>query len=189
MDVVSKQLDGIAGRIHRLGGRDSADWDSLAVLNADLRGVLGNLHGQAEEWGWELDAREALQARLVDAPEQPDRIRRLWLAEQRDFYLGLVDRMERYLRHDESAAVTFALTAQEILLLVRLLVETGVIRTDTLRPIFRYLSYYGSTERYGSLSFESLKKRYSLRHEGARKQIRKLLLNMIERIDRPSPEG
>jgi len=62
-------------------------------------------------------------------------------------------------------------------------VEEGVVQTATLRPVFRYLSRYARTERYSWLSYESLKKRYSMRHDDACKNVKKLLERLIRRID------
>ncbi len=191
--MVSKHLSRINREVDRIwksnGGAASWDGPTLERLNADLHRVIAEAAGQLEEWNVELDAREELQRRMLAALPESDRIRELWWNEQRTFYTDLLERMYAYFNYDETAVVTFSINALEVLLLVRLLVEEGVLRTETLQPIFRYLSRYGRTERYDKLSSDSLKKRYSLRHDGSRKKVKQLLLNLVRRIDQEPPRG
>lgn len=191
--MVSKHLNRINRDVDRIWkSNDGAEcWDgpTLERLNADLHRVIAEATGQLEEWNVELGAREELQQRILSALPESDRIKELWWNEQRTFYTDLLERMDTYVNYDETAVVTFSINALEVLFLIRLLVEEGVLRTETLRPIFRYLSRYGHTERYNKLSFDSLKKRYSLHHEQSRKKVKQLLMNLIRRIDQGPPRG
>lgn len=185
--MVSNQLDDISREIERVWRTDSeaANWDepTLNRLNDRLRKLLAELAAELEKWQLELEARQELQQRILSGLPPTERVQKLWWREQRIFYADLVARMDLYLHYDEAASVTFSLTALEMLSLVRLLIEEGVIQTESLRPVFRYLSRYARTERHSHLSYESLKKRYSLRHNGARTKVKQILMNMIKRID------
>lgn len=191
--MVSKHLDRISREVDRIwkseGGAECWDGHALKSLNADLRGLITETADQLEEWNVELRAREELQQRILSTLPESNRIRELWWKDQRAFYTDFLERMDTHFNYDETAVVTFSINALEILFFVRLLIEEGIIRTDTLRPVFRYLSRYGNTERYSKLSFDSLKKRYSLRHDGSRKNVKQLLLNLIRRIDRGPARG
>lgn len=186
--MVSKNIERIGREVERIwksdGGAECWDDQVLQRLNADLCGIVAEAADQLEEWNLELAARGELQRRILSALPESDRIKELWWNEQRAFYTDVLERMDRYFNYDETAAVTFSINALEVLLLVRLLIEEGVIRTETLRPVFRYLSRYGHTERYNKLSFDSLKKRYSLHHDESRKKVKQLLMNLLKRIDR-----
>ncbi|SEL24144.1 hypothetical protein [Parapedobacter koreensis] len=191
--MVSKHLDRINREVERIwksnGGAECWDVHALDSLNAGFHGLIAETAGQLEEWNVELGAREELQQRILSALPESDRIKELWWNEQRAFYTDLLERMDTYFNYDDTAVVTFSINALEILFLVRLLIEEGVLQTETLQPVFRYLSRYGHTERYSKLSFDSLKKRYSLRHDGSRKKVKQILTNMIKRIDQGPPRG
>jgi len=185
--MVSTKLNQLRGEIYRvwLSDRRTPPWDegALARINEAFVDLLDEAAGQIDGWKLEMDARVELQQRILSALPETDEIAGLWWEEQRKFYADMVERMDGYLAYDESASVTFALTALEALYFLRILIEEGVIQVDSLQPVFRYLSRYGKTERHANLSFESLKKRYSLRHEGARKNVKQMLTNLIRRID------
>lgn len=185
--MVSRHLDRINREVERIwkldGGVECWDGHALNSLNASLRGVIEEAADQLEEWNMELRAREELQQRILAALPESARIKELWWNDQRAFYAELLERMDTYLNYDDTAAVTFSINALEMLFLVRLLIEEGVLKTQTLQPVFRYLSRYGRTERHNKLSFDSLKKRYSMQHEGSRKKVKQLLMNLIRRID------
>lgn len=186
--LLSGQLDKISKQVAQLADQPQAGnaWDrqALEVLNEEVHRLLSGLVDQLEQWQWEVKAREELQTRLLDQPPHSERITALWWDEQITFYQGLIERIDHAMRYDEDARITVSLRAQELLLLIKLLVEEGVVQTKTLTPIFRHLSRYFGTARYSNLSFDSLKKRYSLRHENTRKEVKQLLNNMIKRIDR-----
>ncbi|WP_257670470.1 hypothetical protein [Parapedobacter tibetensis] len=190
---MSKQLDRISREIERVWDTDrgAIPWDetTLRRLNDGLSDLIAETDSQLEEWQLEVDARQELQQRILCALPEAERMKRLWWNEQHAFYADLVERMDRHFNYDESASVTFSMTTLEVLFLVRLLIEEGVIQTETLRPVFRYLSRYGHTERHSKLSYDSLKKRYSLRHEGSRKKVKQILMNLIRRIDQGLPRG
>lgn len=190
--LLSTQLDKTRKELERIQrqaqGGDLWNRQALGRLNGPLRQALADVGTQARHWQQELDAREELQARLLANPSASKQTQRLWWDEQLDFYDGLMDRIDRSLCFNEEAQVTVALNAQEILLLVRLMVEEGIIHIETLRPIFRHLSQYVGTPKHRRLSFESLKKRYSLRHAGAEKQVKQRLLNMLKRLDNRLPD-
>ncbi|MEC3879743.1 hypothetical protein [Parapedobacter sp. 10938] len=191
--MLSTQLDKTRKELERMQrqtqGGDRWSRQALDRLNGALRQVLADVGMQVRHWQHELEAREELQARLLDAPSSSKQTQQLWWDEQLDFYDGLIGRIDRSLCFNEDARVTVSLNAQEILLLVRLMVEEGIIHTETLRPIFRYLSQYVGTHTHRRLSFDSLKKRYSLRHVGADKHVRQRLLNMLKRLDNRLPDS
>src|SRR5690606_11492673 len=185
LDKTRKELE----RIQRQT-QDGDLWNRQALdrLNGPLRQVLADVGTQARHWQQELDAREELQARLLDTPSSSKQTQQLWWDEQLAFYHELIDRIDQSLCFNEDARITVSLNAQEILLLVRLMVEEGIIHTETLRPIFRYLSQYVGTHTHRRLSFDSLKKRYSLRHAGAEKRVKQCLLNMLKHLDNHPPD-
>lgn len=191
--MISKELDDLSRRRCLLEDRAKKDagWDSRSLheLNNGLRQLLADVNLQIDQWQLELDAREELQVRLLETPPPTEKTRQLWWGEQMDFYAGLIDRMDQYMCFDSDARVTLSLKAQEILLLVRLMVSARMIQTDSLHPIFRYLSRYVGTEKYSRLSYESLKKRYSLWHEPTRKNVEQLLMKLLRLIDREPRQG
>ena len=162
------------------------DWDSqsLKQLNESLRQLLGDISLQINQWLLELDAREELQARLLEAPPPTAKTLQLWWADQIGFYTAMIARMDHFMCLDSDARITLSLKAQEILLLIRLMVAAKMIQADSLHPIFRYLSRYVGTEKYSRLSYESLKKRYSLRDEPTRKNVEQMLMNMLRLVDK-----
>lgn len=186
--MVSKQLDSVSKRLGQLESRAKTDiqWDSqsLVQLNETLHQILEGIRAQVAQWQLELDAREELQARLLDVPPPSEQTKRLWWFDQLAFYEALLDRMYHFMCVDDDARVTTSLKAQEILLLVRLMVAGGMLQAETLHPIFRHLARFVGTEKHSKLSYESLKKRYSLRHEPTRKNVKQMLINMLRLIDK-----
>lgn len=186
--MVNEQLDKLGKQLGQLESRATTDiqWDSesLGQLNEALRQILDGIGLQVAQWQLELQAREELQARLLDAPPPSEETTRLWWREQLAFYGGLLHRVDHFLCVDAGARVTTALKAQEILLMIRLMVAGGLIQAETLHPIFRHLSRFVGTEKHNRLSYESLKKRYSLRHEPTRKNVKRMLMNMLRLIDK-----
>src|SRR5690606_8154295 len=111
--------------------KKDAGWDSRSLheLNNGLRQLLAHVNLQINQWQSELDAREELQARLLETPPPSEQTLELWWGEQMDFYAALIDRMDRYMCFDSDTRVTLSLKAQEILLLVRLMVSAQMIQT------------------------------------------------------------
>lgn len=180
------ELRRIQHKIDQAAARNATGLEAHAVLqkgNADIQEKLSEAVRQLEDWKRQLDARRRLQQLLANTLPEDDDTRLMWWHEQVFFYESLIGQVEAYFTEDNTGYLTLSLTALELLFLARLSIEVGVVKADSLQTVFKSLSKCFGTEKQGSLSYESLKKRYSVHHEGARKNIKHILTNMIRHID------
>ena len=186
------ELRKIESEIDKAATENKMGAEAYAVLqkgNASLEKQLSEVSHQLEEWKRQLDARRELQRLLGDTLPSDDYIRSMWWQEQSHFYEQLIGQIESYFKEENTGYITISLTALELLFIVRLSIDEGIMKADSLQTVFRSLSTTIGTEKQGLLSAESLKKRYSMWHEGSRKRIKQLLLNLIRRIDQGPTRG
>lgn|GEM_PF-2577643 len=180
------ELRKIQQEIDKMVGRKKIGPQAHAVLQVGNSGIAQKLSEairQLEEWKCQLDARNKLQRLLENRLLDEEYMRVMWWQEQAHFYESLCSEVQAYFTEHNSGRLSTSLTAMELLLLVRLCIEEGILRADSLQSIFEFLATHMGTAKYANLSYESLKKRYSLRHDGARKKVRQALVNLIRRMD------
>lgn len=103
--------------------------------------------------------------------------------EQRDFYPQLIDEIQRCIGEEDQSMVTFSLTVAELLYLLRLFIDSGIIQTDTLRPILGYFSEHARTRKGRKLSFASLQKKYSQVEPETKQRVKRMLQGLAARVD------
>ncbi len=77
---------------------------------------------------------------------------------------------------------TIGLTAQQILLLLRLARDTGILAEQQLKPYFYFLQTSFRTNAQDNLSYESLRKKYSQLDRYTIINVRKLLEEMLVQL-------
>lgn len=185
------ELQEIQRHFKRLAAKTDTGPEELRLLqvgNERIGQLLEEATGQLGGWKEQVMARDDLQRLLAGVLLPNQRAKAMWWQEQLHFYEALSSEIQAYFQEEDDAYLSVSLTALELLLIVRLCIEEGVVAAESLQVVFGFLVRYTGTARQGRLSFDSLKKRYSLRHEGARKKVKQLLLNMVKRIDRPSTD-
>ncbi|HWK98925.1 MAG TPA: hypothetical protein VNQ55_03220 [Parapedobacter sp.] len=164
---------------------ESTTWDASTFDRFNKR-LMTILDGAADRLGGfrdRLEVRKGLQAlyNRVDDIE-PAVAREIW-REQYGFYPQLIDEICRCMGDEQSSVVTFSLTVAELLYLLRLLIDKGIVRTDALRPIFEFFSDHVQTRQGRKLSFASLQKKYSRVEPATKQRVKRLLLDLAMHID------
>lgn len=172
----------IAAMINRKQ-QETWDYEALQTINKQIDQLLAEAMGRLDHLKAELTLRSELQQILQKAGLEGKASAQMLWDDQMNFYLNWMGKAQAYFSDETDTYVSFSLTVIELLFLLRLLMEEGVLKTETLQPVFLFISKYAGTQQQRVLSFSSLQKKYSTHHQSARNQVRKLLLQMIARID------
>ncbi|WP_257667198.1 hypothetical protein [Parapedobacter tibetensis] len=162
----------------------------MSTLNQRIRSLLEQIGQKQSVMIDRLDTREMLQNALKPMAGMPPQAWQMYANDQLAFYQDLVaDMMAFFTGNDQGRCVAFALTVEELLFMIRLLLDEHIMDTRALKPIFLFLSRYASTSGSATLSYESLRKKYSRTGPAAHSKVRDTLLNMIGRIDQYPDDG
>ncbi len=162
----------------------------LDEINAEIQEVLDNIRTTHQRYHEKTVARQAMQQWLKPSEGVPDEAIRMYLSDQIDFYQELVaDMMAFFTGSERRRCVAFALSVEELLFMIRLLLEEKLMETNALKPIFLFLSRYASTTGSATLSYESLRKKYSGINPTAKRNVKRLLANMMGRVERYEQDG
>ncbi|MBL1411006.1 hypothetical protein [Sphingobacterium faecale] len=86
--------------------------------------------------------------------------------------------------HTDKGKCTVGLTVRQILLLLRLARDTGILAEQQLKPYFYFLQTSFRTNAQDSLSYESLRKKYSELDRYTIINLRRLLEEMLVQLKR-----
>lgn len=163
---------------------ESTTWDASTFdrLNKRLMTILDGAADRLGDFRVRLEVRKGLQA-LYDRVEdiEPAVAREIW-REQHDFYPQLIGDIRRCIGDEQASLVTFSITVAELLYLLRLFIDNGIVETDALRPIFEFFSDHVQTRQGRKLSFASLQKKYSRVEPATKQRVKRLLLDLAMRI-------
>jgi hypothetical protein len=76
-----------------------------------------------------------------------------------------------------------SLSASQLAYLIKLLIETDVIRTKSLFELFKFLSDHVQTKGSVNVSADSLYLRYFENDDSSKKVVENLLIEMLNEID------
>lgn len=184
--MLRDKLDKILGEASALTPPSELSGLDLGVfdeLNAHLLVLLEGATDRLGRFRKRVEVRRGMQGLYKRMGEIEPAIKLEIWREQRDFYPELIHEIQQYMGEDEHSKVTFSLTVAELLFLLRLFIESGIIQTDTLRPILEYLSEYTQTRKGHKLSFASLQKKYSRAEPATKQRVKRLLQGLATRVD------
>lgn len=156
----------------------------LEDINSELQSLLDDIRQAHGHYAESLSTRRAMQHWLAPDREAPSAAIAMYLNDQFDFYREIVaDMMAAFTGSERNRCVSFALSVDELLFMIRLLLEEQLMETQALKPIFLFLSRYARTIGTASLSYESLRKKYSRTNPAARQHVGRILAKLASRAE------
>ena len=174
------QVDGSVGI-----GDDMQDFaEELQRVNGAISAVLAAVVARQQEFENRLTLRKQLQEVFGAESDMSAGARRMYVEDQLAFYRQLIGEMLTFFTGSEHGrCVSFSLTVEELLFFIRLLLEEKVMDAGALKPIFLFLSRHARTVGSGTLSYESLRKKYSGVQIGAKRRVGELLSSLAQRVE------
>lgn len=152
----------------------------LEDINSELQALLDDICQAHSQYADSIHTRRAMQHWLAPAQDAPPAAIAMYLGDQFDFYRGIIEEMMAAFTGSERArCVSFALSVDELLFVIRLLLEERLMETKALKPVFLFLSRYARTAGSASLSYESLRKKYSRSSPAARQHVGRILAQLV----------
>jgi len=127
-----------------------------------------------------LLARSELQSLLVTLPLGDDAMQ-FWMADQLTFYKGWIANVALQLSGLKDPC-TLKIASKELLLLLRLLRDMDLVDQGSLKQMLNFVCASFRTVNQEHLSYESLRKKYSDMDRSSILKVRKLLMNMIDKL-------
>ncbi|PPK99500.1 hypothetical protein [Parapedobacter indicus] len=181
LEQLSLQVEGGVG----LAGDVQNFLEQLQHINGGISEMLEAVVARQQEFENRLAIRRQLQEVFGSGNEMPAGARRMYVEDQLAFYRQLIGEMLAFFTGSEHGrCVSFSLTVEELLFFIRLLLEEKVMDAGALKPIFLFLSRHARTAGSGTLSYESLRKKYSGVQLGAKRRVGELLLRLVQRAER-----
>ncbi|GGG96575.1 hypothetical protein GCM10007415_34730 [Parapedobacter pyrenivorans] len=178
LENIGQQVDVVRRRLENTADLN----DDITALNSMSYNALSELGERYQRLGDSLNARRNLQEAIQPALELPIEARRMYVLDQLSFYERFVSEMMTFLTgSDYGRCISFSLSVEELLFFLRLVLEEQVMDAGALKPIFLFLSRHARTSGSDTLSYESLRKKYSAVGEGAKKRVAALMANLTDR--------
>jgi len=148
-------------------------------VNAEVAAALEAIEQSRTRFQERLFARRQLQEAIGMDARMPHAARRMLAADQLAFYTELLrDMLLFFTGSERGRCVSFNLTVEELLFFIRLLLEEKVMDVETLKSVFLFLSRHARTTGSESLSYESLRKKYSGVGNNAKNKVEALLARL-----------
>ncbi|SEK53536.1 hypothetical protein [Parapedobacter koreensis] len=178
--------DGVERLLSLLDSLDEArsmrETDPWLSFNAQVQALLEDLDGQQQRCRQQLMARAALHDMVGQAAFPSVGAAGMYHEDQRQWYRHFLGDLQQYISGGvEGRCLRVSITVVEVLFLLRLFVEEGVIEVRQLKPVFKTLSRYMATPHQERLSYESIRKKYSIAPGEARVKVRRLLERLLNR--------
>lgn len=156
----------------------------LEEINTELQAMLEDIHQAHSQYEEKTRTRKAMQQWMKPTEDTPPAAVGMYLNDQFGFYRDLIeDMMAVFTGSERTRCVSFALSVDELLFMIRILLDEQLMGTKALKPIFLFLSRYARTTGSDTLSYESLRKKYSRSNPSARRNVRQMLAHMMARAE------
>ncbi|MBK1439700.1 hypothetical protein JHJ32_06875 [Parapedobacter sp. ISTM3] len=194
MRTTAALADGVERLLSLLDSLNEARWmrevDPWLSFNAQVQALLDDWDGQQQRCRQQLIARAALHGMVGQAEFPSAGAAGMYHEDQRQWYRHFLGELQQYvIGGAEERCLRVSVTVVEVLFLLRLFVEEGVIEVRQLKPVFKALSRYMATPHQERLSYESIRKKYSTAPGEARVKVSRLLERLLNRAKADLPNN
>lgn len=84
----------------------------------------------------------------------------------------------------DSFKLQMGMSVPQLSYLLRLLVETKLVQNKNVAEIFRFFVHFFQTKRLENIAYETLRVRYCNTEDSTRKNIRTILLSLVDHINK-----
>jgi len=178
LEQLALQLDSVADNPERR----ITVLQQVPTINSTVDDVLRTVEARHAQFSDRLLARQQLQAAIGADIDMPAAAKEMLATDQLAFYAELLgDMLYFFTGSERGRCVAFNLTVEELLFFVRLLLEEKVMDVETLKAVFLFLSRHARTSGSETLSYESLRKKYSNVGQNAKERVAALVERLARR--------
>lgn len=149
----------------------------LKKFNTQLSDFVKQVIQFIQDMQEQIQNRKKLQEIIEGAQVQPQTYEGFY-KDQISFYRNCLNQFGQ-IKIQTRDKCTMALTAKQVLLLLRLARDTNILTEKQLKPYFYFLQTNFKTESQETLSYESLRKKYSQLDKSTITQVKNMLEAML----------
>lgn len=154
--------------------------DSMYVFSGKIAALSDQLMSFASQMNEEMVQRRKFQKVIDQVQLQPEAYN-VFYTDQLRFYRVWLNRFAKGMTTAKEKC-TIGLTVRQILLLLRLAKDTGILNETQLKPYFYFVQANFKTEVQQVLSYESLRKKYSQLDLQTIAKVKQLLEEMLRTL-------
>ncbi|MFD2966223.1 hypothetical protein [Sphingobacterium bambusae] len=177
LSSLSRELD----KLDFLIEEDSLALRHIADYRTQLEGFLLDISTFLDGKHKQLVSRGMLQNSLGDHFIAQESLQ-LFCIDQINFYKEWMLSMSLYIENPNYRC-HLDISSREMLLIVRLLREVGLLQDSTIKSNIYFLKTFFATNKREYFSYESLRKKYSELDKRTLKKVRQNLVSLVELID------